>query len=83
MAEVKSYDEAKENGCRNTVSVETGEFGRLMGDDHVIQVIISAWGGWAPRELEWAALTLAEAENLRDDLDDAIRKMRKKQKTES
>jgi hypothetical protein len=81
MAQTISYDEAKENGCRNSVSVETGKFGNVMGDEHVIQVIISTWGGYASRELEWAALTLAEAECLRDDLDDAIREMRKKAKS--
>jgi hypothetical protein len=72
--------ELKQNGCRNYVKVDIGEYGSTLSGDHVIQVIISEPSGWRDEELEWAALTIESAEDLRDELDNAIRKIRKTHK---
>lgn len=75
-----SQDEARENGCHRDVYVEIGEFGSRWGDDHVIQVVITDRHLYSRRELEWAALTLSEAEELVEELEDAIAMVRKSQK---
>jgi len=80
MSETISQDKAQENGCNHDVFVEVGEYGRSWGGDHVIQIVISKRHLYSRRELEWAALTLASAEELRDDLDNAISNVRKAQK---
>lgn len=77
MSRPISAEEMRENGCDHDVTIEVGEFGTKWGEDHVIQVIITHTRGWHNREMEWAALTLDAAEQLRDELDDAISKVKK------
>jgi len=66
-----------EHGRRNHVDVEIGDYGRDFGAQHVIRIIISAGYMHSRRELEWAALTLDEAQDLYDELGDAIKNAKK------